>query len=123
MDGEEENAQKALRDYTLKSAKRKNKAPVDFPVFGAKKITNYRKLAKRLTDKIFATGFQKYPGAHWTKKCWAFRVGGTLITRLIVAASLNEAYPWCQKKTVSRLRCATYGNNVGRIYSETTALA
>jgi len=102
MDGEEENAQKASRDYTFEVSEEKNKAPL-ISVFGGK-ITTYRKLAEAATDKI--CHFFKNTRGHWTKT--AVLPGGDFDNQINLAASLNEAYPWLPEKLVSRY-VRTYG--------------
>jgi glycerol-3-phosphate dehydrogenase len=102
MDDEEENAQKASRDYTFEVSKEKDKAPL-ISVFGGK-ITTYRKLAEAATDKI--CHFFENTQGHWTKT--AVLPGGDFDSQINLAASLNQAYPWLPEKLVSRY-VRTYG--------------
>ena len=102
MDGEEENAQKASRDYTFEVSEEKGKAPL-ISVFGGK-ITTYRKLAEAATDKICQ--FFKNTRGHWTKN--AVLPGGDFDNQINLAASLNQEYPWLPENLVSRY-VRTYG--------------
>ena len=102
MDGEEENAQKASRDYSFEVSDEKNKALL-ISVFGGK-ITTYRKLAEAATDKL-CHYFNNTRG-HWTKT--AVLPGGDFDNQDSLAASLKQTYPWLPDLLVKRY-VRTYG--------------
>ncbi|WP_323750908.1 glycerol-3-phosphate dehydrogenase [Marinobacter sp.] len=125
MDGEEENAQKASRDYTFEVSDEKGKAPL-ISVFGGK-ITTYRKLAEAATDKL--CNFFESAGDRWTKK--AVLPGGDFDNQDNLAATLKQDYPWLPDNLVRRY-VRTYGtlsrdvlcdctsiNDLGRLFSGT----
>lgn len=102
MDGEEENAQKASRDYSFEVDQKNGKAPL-ISVFGGK-ITTYRKLAEAATDKLC----QFFPEAsgHWTKK--ASLPGGDFDNHVGLTATLKQEFPWLPEDVLSRY-VRTYG--------------
>ncbi len=102
MDGEEENAQKASRDYSFEVNSEKDKALL-ISVFGGK-ITTYRKLAEAATDKLC----QFFPEARgrWTKK--AVLPGGEFDNQDELAANLKRDFPWLADTVIGRY-VRTYG--------------
>lgn len=102
MDGEEENAQKASRDYSFEVNQEKGKAPL-ISVFGGK-ITTYRKLAEAATDKL--CHFFPKAGGHWTKT--AILPGGDFDNQDNLAAALKQEFPWLPEAVLSRY-VRTYG--------------
>jgi glycerol-3-phosphate dehydrogenase len=102
MDGEEENAQKASRDYYFEVDHEKGKAPL-ISVFGGK-ITTYRKLAEAATDKLC----QFFPEAsgHWTKK--ASLPGGDFDNHVGLTATFKQEFRWLPEDVLSRY-VRTYG--------------
>ncbi|MFV8571005.1 glycerol-3-phosphate dehydrogenase [Marinobacter sp. SBS5] len=116
MDGEEENAQKASRDYTFEVSDEKGQAPL-ISVFGGK-ITTYRKLAEVATDKL--CNFFKGSGGHWTKT--AALPGGDFDNQPNLAASLKQSYPWLPDNLISRY-VRTYGTLSHDILSGCTSMS
>jgi len=102
MDGEEENAQKASRDYSFEIDQAKGKAPL-ISVFGGK-ITTYRKLAEVATNKL--CHFFPEAGGRWTKT--AVLPGGDFATKDSLAAELKQNFPWLADDIISRY-VRTYG--------------
>jgi len=102
MDGEEENAQKASRDYSFEVSSEKNKAPI-ISVFGGK-ITTYRKLAEAATDKLCQ--FFPEAGGRWTKT--AVLPGGEFANHESLEEKLRHGFPWLSEKVISRY-VRTYG--------------
>ena len=102
MDGEEENAQKASRDYSFEVSSEKNKAPI-ISVFGGK-ITTYRKLAEAATDKLCQ--FFPEAGGRWTKT--AVLPGGDFANHESLEEKLRHDFPWLSEKVISRY-VRTYG--------------
>lgn len=102
MDGEEENAQKASRDYSFEVSSEKNKAPI-ISVFGGK-ITTYRKLAEAATDKLCQ--FFPEAGGRWTKT--AVLPGGDFANHESLEAKMRHDFPWLSEKVISRY-VRTYG--------------
>lgn len=102
MDDEEENAQKASRDYTFEVSEEKNKALL-ISVFGGK-ITTYRKLAEAATDKL--CHYLDNNRGHWTKT--AVLPGGNFDTQAHLVASLMQTYPWLPDNLLKRY-VRTYG--------------
>ena len=102
MDGEEENAQKASRDYSFEVNSENDKALL-ISVFGGK-ITTYRKLAEAATDKLC----QFFPEARgrWTKK--AVLPGGEFDNQNELAANLKRDFPWLADTIIGRY-VRTYG--------------
>ncbi|WP_417566993.1 glycerol-3-phosphate dehydrogenase [Marinobacter sp.] len=102
MDGEEENAQKASRDYSFEVSSEKDKAPI-ISVFGGK-ITTYRKLAEAATDKLCQ--FFPEAGGRWTKT--AVLPGGDFDNHASLEEKLRRDFPWLSEKVISRY-VRTYG--------------
>ncbi|WP_298447742.1 glycerol-3-phosphate dehydrogenase [uncultured Marinobacter sp.] len=102
MDGEEENAQKASRDYSFEIDQAKGKAPL-ISVFGGK-ITTYRKLAEVATNKL--CHFFPEASGRWTKT--AVLPGGDFATKDSLSAELKQNYPWLADDIISRY-VRTYG--------------
>lgn len=102
MDGEEENAQKASRDYSFEVNQEKGKAPL-ISVFGGK-ITTYRKLAEAATNKL--CHFFPEASGHWTKT--AILPGGDFDNQDNLAAALKQDFPWLPEAVLSRY-VRTYG--------------
>ncbi|MFP3978130.1 glycerol-3-phosphate dehydrogenase [Marinobacter sp. KMM 10035] len=102
MDGEEENAQKASRDYSFEIDQAKGKAPL-ISVFGGK-ITTYRKLAEVATNKL--CHFFPEASGRWTKT--AVLPGGDFATKDSLSAELKQDYPWLADDIISRY-VRTYG--------------
>lgn len=104
MDGEEENAQKASRDYSFEVNSGPNMAPL-ISVFGGK-ITTYRKLAEAATDKLCQ--FFPQAGARWTRT--AVLPGGDFDNQEQLAARLHGDFPWLPETLISRY-VRTYGTS------------
>jgi len=102
MDGEEENAQKASRDYTFEVNDEKGKAPL-ISVFGGK-ITTYRKLAEAATDRL--CNFFERTGKRWTKT--AALPGGDFKNQDTLASALKQEFSWLPDAIVRRY-VRTYG--------------
>jgi len=102
MDGEEENAQKASRDYSFEVSSDRNKAPV-ISVFGGK-ITTYRKLAEAATDKLCQ--FFPEAGASWTKA--AVLPGGEFENQNDLDEKIQRDFPWLSRRVINRY-VRTYG--------------
>ncbi|MBJ6137808.1 glycerol-3-phosphate dehydrogenase [Marinobacter litoralis] len=102
MDGEEENAQKASRDYTFEVSAEKGQAPL-ISVFGGK-ITTYRKLAEAATDRL--CNFFETAGKRWTKT--AALPGGDFDNQANLISALKEEYPWLPNP-IARRYARTYG--------------
>ncbi|MBW4933564.1 glycerol-3-phosphate dehydrogenase [Marinobacter sp. F4206] len=104
MDGEEENAHKASRDYSFEVSSDPGKAPL-ISVFGGK-ITTYRKLAEAATDKLC----QFFPQAKgpWTKN--AVLPGGDFDNQENLSARLQHDFPWLPANVISRY-ARTYGTS------------
>ncbi|MDP4546284.1 glycerol-3-phosphate dehydrogenase [Marinobacter sp. MDS2] len=102
MDGEEENAQKASRDYTFEVSAEKGQAPL-ISVFGGK-ITTYRKLAEAATDRL--CNFFETSGKRWTKT--AALPGGDFDNQANLISALKEEYPWLPTP-IARRYARTYG--------------
>ncbi|WP_417514198.1 glycerol-3-phosphate dehydrogenase [Marinobacter sp.] len=115
MDGEEENAQKASRDYAFEINQEKGKAPL-ISVFGGK-ITTYRKLAEVATDKLC----QFFPEAsgHWTKS--ASLPGGDFDNHTGLTTTLRQEFPWLPDDVLSRY-VRTYGTTARDILSRSASL-
>ncbi|WP_417521160.1 glycerol-3-phosphate dehydrogenase [Marinobacter sp.] len=115
MDGEEENAQKASRDYAFEINQEKGKAPL-ISVFGGK-ITTYRKLAEVATDKLC----QFFPEAsgHWTKA--ASLPGGDFDNHDGLTTTLRQEFPWLPDDVLSRY-VRTYGTTSRDILSRSESL-
>ncbi|MBW7470219.1 glycerol-3-phosphate dehydrogenase [Marinobacter sp. F4218] len=101
-DGEEENAQKASRDYSFEIDSEPGKAPL-ISVFGGK-ITTYRKLAEAATDKLCQ--FFPNAGGRWTKN--AVLPGGDFDNQENLSAQLHHDFPWLPENLISRY-VRTYG--------------
>lgn len=104
MDGEEENAQKASRDYSFEVSNEPDKAPL-ISVFGGK-ITTYRKLAEAATDKLCQ--FFPQAGGRWTRH--AILPGGDFDTQENLSARLQRDFPWLPGN-VCRRYVRTYGTS------------
>ncbi|MGO1500740.1 MAG: glycerol-3-phosphate dehydrogenase [Marinobacter sp.] len=102
MDGEEENAQKASRDYSFEVDQEKGKAPL-ISVFGGK-ITTYRKLAEAATDKL--CHFFSEASGRWTKT--AILPGGDFDNQTNLALTLKQRFPWLPDPVLNRY-VRTYG--------------
>ncbi|WP_236954017.1 glycerol-3-phosphate dehydrogenase [Marinobacter salinus] len=102
MEGEEENAQKASRDYTFEVNSDENRAPL-ISVFGGK-ITTYRKLAEAATDKLCQ--FFPKAGGRWTKT--ALLPGGDFDNHEQLEQRLHKDFPWLSGKVINRY-VRTYG--------------
>lgn len=102
MDDEEENAQKASRDYSFEVSSEKGKAPL-ISVFGGK-ITTYRKLAEAATDKLCQ--FFPEAGGRWTKS--GVLPGGDFTNHETLEKTLKSEFPWLSEKIISRY-VRTYG--------------
>ncbi|MBU2955400.1 glycerol-3-phosphate dehydrogenase [Marinobacter sp. F3R08] len=102
MDDEQENAQKASRDYSFEVNSEKGKAPL-ISVFGGK-ITTYRKLAEAATDKLC----QFFPEAsgRWTKT--ATLPGGEFDNHESLEQKMRGDFPWLSERVLSRY-VRTYG--------------
>lgn len=115
MDGEEENAQKASRDYSFEVDHEKGKAPL-ISVFGGK-ITTYRKLAEAATDKL--CHFFPNASGHWTKT--AILPGGDFDNQDNLAAALEHEFSWLPEAVLSRY-VRTYGTTSRDILSGCTSV-
>lgn len=104
MDGEEENAQKASRDYSFEIDQANGKAPL-ISVFGGK-ITTYRKLAEAATDKL--CHFFPEAGGRWTKT--AVLPGGDFDNKENLQAELHQSFPWLPENILRRY-VRTYGTS------------
>jgi len=104
MDDEQENAQKASRDYSFEVSAEQGKAPL-ISVFGGK-ITTYRKLAEAATDKL-CQFFPKASG-RWTKT--AALPGGDFENHDTLEVKLAADFPWLDKAVISRY-VRTYGTS------------
>ncbi|OEY67661.1 glycerol-3-phosphate dehydrogenase [Marinobacter sp. X15-166B] len=114
MDDEEENAQKASRDYTFEVSD--DEQALLISVFGGK-ITTYRKLAEAATDKLCQyLGVSK---VRWTKT--AALPGGDFDNQDSLAASLKHTYPWLSDALVSRY-VRTYGTLCREFLHDCTAM-
>lgn len=104
MDDEQENAQKASRDYSFEVSAENGKAPL-ISVFGGK-ITTYRKLAEAATDKLC----QFFPNARgrWTKT--APLPGGDFVNHDSLEIKMTTDFPWLEKAVISRY-VRTYGTS------------
>ncbi|MCP4065381.1 MAG: glycerol-3-phosphate dehydrogenase, partial [Gammaproteobacteria bacterium] len=102
MDDEQENAQKASRDYSFEVNSEKGKAPL-ISVFGGK-ITTYRKLAEAATDKLCQ--FFPEAGGRWTKT--GVLPGGDFANHEALEETLRRDFPWLSEKVISRY-VRTYG--------------
>lgn len=102
MDDEEQNAQKASRDYSFEVNKEKGLAPL-ISVFGGK-ITTYRKLAEAATDKLCQ--FFPAAGGHWTRN--AILPGGDFKDHAQLTAELSSRFGFLPEKLISRY-VRTYG--------------
>ncbi|MBZ2167713.1 MULTISPECIES: glycerol-3-phosphate dehydrogenase [Marinobacter] len=102
MDGEEENAQKASRDYSFEVNAEPGKAPL-LSIFGGK-ITTYRKLAESATNTLCK--FFPNAGGTWTKT--AELPGGDFDTQDNLAARMQHDFPWLPDAIISRY-VRTYG--------------
>ncbi|MBR9870936.1 MAG: glycerol-3-phosphate dehydrogenase [Gammaproteobacteria bacterium] len=115
MDDEEENAQKASRDYAFEVNDEKGQAPL-ISVFGGK-ITTYRKLAEAATDRL--CNYFKGAGKRWTKT--AILPGGDFDNQSNLAASLKQEYPWLPDALVRRY-VRTYGTLSRKILNNCTSI-
>ena len=115
MDGEEENAQKASRDYTFEVSHGNGQAPL-ISVFGGK-ITTYRKLAEAATDKLCQ--FFPKSGSRWTKT--AALPGGDFTNHDQLFAELRERFPKLPEKLLSRF-VRTYGTTSYDILADCTTV-
>ncbi|QSP93547.1 glycerol-3-phosphate dehydrogenase [Marinobacter salinisoli] len=102
MDGEEQNAQKASRDYSFDISAEPGKAPL-LSIFGGK-ITTYRKLAESATNTLC----KFFPDARgpWTKT--AELPGGDFANQEDLTAQLQNDFPWLPDSIISRY-VRTYG--------------
>ncbi|MCK0164556.1 glycerol-3-phosphate dehydrogenase [Marinobacter sp. S6332] len=116
MDGEEENAQKASRDYSFEVNQEKGKAPL-ISVFGGK-ITTYRKLAEAATNKL--CHFFPEAGGYWTKT--AILPGGDFDNQDNLTAALQQEFPWLPEAVLSRY-VRTYGTTSRDILQGCTSIA
>jgi len=115
MDDEQENAQKASRDYSFEINSEKGKAPL-ISVFGGK-ITTYRKLAEAATDKLCQ--FFPEAGGRWTKK--GVLPGGDFANHEALEETLRRDYPWLTEKVISRY-VRTYGTTSYDILRNCTSM-
>lgn len=102
MDGEEENAQKASRDYSFEVSHGQDKAPL-ISIFGGK-ITTYRKLAEAATDKL--CHFFPETKGRWTKT--ATLPGGDFDNQDNLNSAFETEFPWLPDELRSRY-VRTYG--------------
>ncbi|SOB75001.1 homodimeric glycerol 3-phosphate dehydrogenase (quinone) [Marinobacter sp. LV10R510-11A] len=116
MDGEEENAQKASRDYSFEVNQEKGKAPL-ISVFGGK-ITTYRKLAEAATNKL--SHFFPDMSGRWTKT--AILPGGDFDNQDNLAVALQQEFPWLPEAVLSRY-VRTYGTTSRGILSGCTSVS
>ncbi len=115
MDDEEENAQKASRDYSFEVNSEKGKAPL-ISVFGGK-ITTYRKLAEAATDKLCQ--FFPEAGGRWTKT--GVLPGGDFSNQEELEATLKRDFPWLEQKVIERY-VRTYGTSSYEILRDCHAM-
>ncbi|MBW0146612.1 glycerol-3-phosphate dehydrogenase [Marinobacter arenosus] len=115
MDGEEENAQKASRDYSFEVSSEPGKAPL-ISVFGGK-ITTYRKLAEAATDKLCQ--FFPNAGGRWTKN--AVLPGGDFDNQENLSARLHHDFPWLPDNLISRY-VRTYGTSAYTFLRDCTSV-
>ena len=116
MDDEQENAQKASRDYSFEVSAEDGKAPL-ISVFGGK-ITTYRKLAEAATDKLC----QFFPNARgrWTKT--ATLPGGDFDNHDSLEIKMTADFPWLDKAVISRY-VRTYGTSSYEILKQCSSMA
>ncbi|KAA1174916.1 glycerol-3-phosphate dehydrogenase [Marinobacter salinexigens] len=108
MDGEEEAAQKASRDYSFEVNEAEGHAPL-ISVFGGK-ITTFRKLAEAATNRLCTY----FPGAGepWTRN--AVLPGGEFSNQQTLAEQLEIRHPWLPPSVIKRY-VRTYGTDSFRI--------
>jgi len=97
MDGEEESAQKASRDYTFEVTDESGKAPL-LSVFGGK-ITTYRKLAEAAVNKLNDYFPEMTPA--WTAD--ARLPGGDFDNKAQLTERFSKEYPWLPEQIAVRL--------------------
>ncbi|MFO7527772.1 MAG: glycerol-3-phosphate dehydrogenase [Marinobacter sp.] len=115
MDDEEENAQKASRDYSFEVSGEKDKAPL-ISVFGGK-ITTYRKLAEAATDKLCQ--FFPKAGGRWTKT--AVLPGGNFENHDSLEEKMGRDFPWLSERVISRY-VRTYGMTAYEILEDCNSM-
>ena len=102
MDDDEENPQKASRDYSFEISAENGKPPL-LSVFGGK-ITTYRKLAEVATDRLCR--FFPEAGKPWTRT--AVLPGGDFQSQEKLFAEFRRDFPWLPEP-VARRYVRTYG--------------
>ncbi|RBW49897.1 glycerol-3-phosphate dehydrogenase [Marinobacter sp. F3R11] len=113
---DEEDAQKASRDYSYELDHKDGQAPL-VSIFGGK-ITTYRKLAEVATDKLCE--FFPTAGAPWTHN--AVLPGGNFNSKASLQAALEKEFPWLPPELGQRY-VRTYGTACRNILDGTGSVA
>ncbi|WP_144822070.1 glycerol-3-phosphate dehydrogenase [Marinobacter piscensis] len=112
---DEENAQKASRDYSYELDTNQGQAPL-MSIFGGK-ITTYRKLAEIATDKL--CDFFPAAGEPWTHD--AVLPGGNFNSKASLQAELESEFPWLPE-ALARRYVRTYGTTARDLLAGASSL-
>jgi len=112
---DEEDAQKASRDYSYELDDDGGQAPL-VSIFGGK-ITTYRKLAEVATDKLCE--FFPTAGTPWTHD--AVLPGGNFNSKASLQVQLKNEFPWLPPELAQRY-VRTYGTACRNILDGTTSV-